>query len=671
MGLGVSSEDRLALIETALGRREADLVIEGARIYNPYLGKFLPGSLAVARGRIAAAGEGFSGKAKIDARSGCLIAGFIDSHVHIESSMASPVEFARALCAAGVSAVVADPHEIANVAGLKGLEWLMEETVGLPVDVFVMAPSCVPATGFERGGAVLSADDILALKKYPRVLGLAEVMNFPAVLAGGIEVLSKMEGMRLIDGHAPGLSGKELSAYAAAGPRTDHECLEPSEALERIAAGQRALLREGTAAKNLVKLIAGLTEELSRFCHLCTDDRHAGDLSGQGSINHLVSLALETGSLPVHSVLNMATLNPAEHYGLRDAGSLAPGRVADMALYPDLKSLRPSHVWKGGELVAENGKPVWKAARKAPGSALRNSVSLAPLTPESLQIEAKGTRARVIGLVPGQIVTLDLALTLKTSSGRFLPDEKLGIAKLAVWERYGSKTPPAVGLIKDLGLARGAIGTTVSHDSHNLVVAGQSDADMLLCAKTIAEMEGGLALVLNGEVLGKLPLPLGGLMSEMTMEDVSKAIGSLVSLAPELGFEKGIDPFMTLSFMSLPVIPSLKLTAGGLVDVIAFKVVPVSIERASVETVSAEQAWLAPASLAPISQEAKKKSKGREPSGNSSSGRQSSGNRSPETKSTKSSEIKEPSSKPPAKSSNKSSNKTSAKTSIKSSGGTS
>ncbi|MDR2456009.1 MAG: adenine deaminase [Deltaproteobacteria bacterium] len=597
LGLGRprSASDLAALIETAMGRRPAELAVKNAQVYNPYLGAFQSGTLAVAAGRVAALGEGFESQETFDAKGGYLISGLIDSHVHIESSMTAPWEFARSLCATGLTAVIADPHEIATVAGLAGLKWLMEATENLPVDVYVMAPSCVPATHFERGGGQLGPEDIFELLKHPRVLGLAEVMNFPGVIGADKKVLAKMEKSLLIDGHAPGLSGRSLSAYVGAGIRTDHECFEAKSVRERISLGQRVLLREGTAAKNLLKLLPALTAPLSRFCHLCTDDRHAGELARLGSINSLLAMAVKAKKLPLPSLLNMATLNPAEHYGLRDSGSLAPGRAADFALYPDLESFKPAAVWKSGQLVAENGKPLAEVKAPAGPKALANTVAIAPLSLESLEIRApepakeepakekpskgqapagKAKEVRVIGVVPGQIVTKSLSLKLSPKAGLYAPDPKLNLAKMAVWERYGSMRPPAVGLIKGLGLKSGAVGTTVSHDSHNLAVAGISDADMLLCAKALAKMGGGLAVTKGGAILGRLALPLGGLMSEMSLEETAEAIEALSGPLEELGFPPGADPFMTLSFMSLPVIPSLKLTASGLVDVEAFKIVP-------------------------------------------------------------------------------------------------
>ncbi|MDR1308500.1 MAG: adenine deaminase, partial [Deltaproteobacteria bacterium] len=550
---------RAALIEAALGRVPADLVIKGAQVYNPFDGRFHQGDLAVSGGRVAGLGS-YSGWAEVDARGAYLIAGFIDSHVHIESSMAGPLEFARGVSAHGTTTVGADPHEIANVSGPAGLDWLIEATEDLPVNVFVMAPSCVPATPLERGGGAITGRDVLDLLGRPRVLGLAEMMNFPGVLSADPEVLGKMSRAPLADGHAPGLSGRELAAYVGAGISTDHECIRASEASERLALGQRVLLRQGTAAKNLLELLGAVTPANSRFCQLATDDRHAQDLSLDGSINHLVALAARASDVPKPSILNMATLNAAEHYGLRDLGSLAPGKVADMALFPDLYDFRPRMVWKAGRLVAEDGRSVFEAARAPDDSILRGTVRLGPASLDDLAIRATGPKIRVIGVVPGQIVTEHLVMSIPATGGLYLADPGKDLCKLAVWDRYGRGRPPATGFIWGLGLRRGALASTVSHDSHNLIAAGVDDADMLACALELQRLGGGLAMALGGRIVASLPLPLGGLMSDLGLAEISAAQDRLREAGTGLGFDQDFDPFMTLSFMSLPVIPSLKLT---------------------------------------------------------------------------------------------------------------
>ncbi|MDR2443146.1 MAG: adenine deaminase [Deltaproteobacteria bacterium] len=568
---GRNIKDRASLINAALGREKADLVIKGAKVYNPFTGAFQKGDLAVAGGRVAGLGS-YEGKETYDAQGGFLIAGFIDSHVHLESSMTGPTEFAKTLSTFGTTTVIADPHEIANVAGTTGLKWLIEATEDLPINVFIMAPSCVPATHLERGGATLDAPDINELLKHHRVLGLAEMMNFPGVLASDPGVLAKLSLAALIDGHSPGTTGPSLAAYVGAGISTDHECISVIDAQERLALGQRILMRQGTAAKNLLDLLPAVNSHNSRFFHLATDDHHAQDLVREGSINHLVALAVEARPNDLTSILNMATLNPALHYDLRDLGALVPGYFADMALYPDLENFKPTAVWQRGNLVAQFGRSLWS---KPPANtdSFRHTVTLGQLTLDSLKVPAIGPNIRVIGVVPGQIVTEHLIETPTSSRGFYQADGPNDLAKLAVWDRYGSKKPPSVGFIRGLGLGFGAVGATVSHDSHNLVVAGVDDNDMLLCAGHLEKIGGGLALALNGQILGSLALPLGGLMSEMTMEETVRELEKLSASGRMLGFKDDFDPFMTLAFMSLPVIPKLKLTANGLVDVLAFKIV--------------------------------------------------------------------------------------------------
>jgi adenine deaminase len=516
----------------------------------------------------------YHGQTEVDAKGAYLIPGLIDSHVHIESSMAGPLEFAKCISAYGTTTVVADPHEIANVAGVNGLSWLVEATENLPINVFIMVPSCVPATFLERGGGIITAKDIELTLQKPRVLGLAEMMNFPGVLACDLEVLDKMSRAPLIDGHGPDLTGPALAAYIGAGVTTDHECLTAGQARERLALGQNVLLRQGTAAKNLLDLLPAVTPINSRFCQLATDDRHAQDLHLSGSINYLVALALSASKVSRSTILNMATINAAEHYGLGDLGALTPGKIADMALYPNLDDFKPSKVWKGGQPVAENGRSIFKAPI-IDASPIRNTVRLGPLKIEDLAIKATGPKIRVIGVVPGQIVTEHLVMSVPAVKGHYRADPEKDLCKLVVWGRYDDHSPPAAGFIWGLGLKRGAIASTVSHDSHNLVGAGVNDLDLLTCAQELERLGGGLALALDGQIIASLALPLGGLMSELSLAEVAASLDNLRMTGTELGITHDLDPFMTLALMSLPVIPSLKLTAKGLVDVQAFDYVPV------------------------------------------------------------------------------------------------
>jgi adenine deaminase len=573
-------EERADLIAVALGKQPADLVIKGAKVYNPYVGEFHLGDLAVSNGRVAGLGS-YEGAIEIEADGAYLLPGFIDSHVHIESSMASPLEFAKCVSAYGTTTVVADPHEIANVSGLDGVKWFLRATENLPINVFVMVPSCVPATSLESGAGSIATYEINRLLREPRVLGLAEMMNFPGVLFGNLEVLAKLNHAPLVDGHAPDLTGPALAAYIGAGITTDHECILPEQAAERLSLGQNVLLRQGTAAKNLLDLLPAVTPMNSRFCQLATDDRHAQELNMGGSINYLVALALRASDVSKETILNMATINAAEHYGLADLGALTPGKIADMALYPDLYDFKPTKVWKAGQLVAENGHSIFSEPA-VDDSALRNSVKLPYLAEADLAIRATGSKIRVIGVVPGQIVTENLVLEVPAVKGNYAADPEKDLAKLVVWYRYRDRIiPPAKGFIWGLGLRRGALASTVSHDSHNLVAAGINDGDIIVCARELERLGGGLALALNGQILASLALPLGGLMSDRSVAEIAASLDNLRMKGAELGFSELFDPFMTLAFMSLPVIPSLKLTAEGLVDVEAFDYVPVVFDEES------------------------------------------------------------------------------------------
>ncbi len=571
----MGTRDLELLIDVALGRRPADLVIKNAKIFNSFTGKFDSGDVALAGGRVAAVGE-YQGLEEFDAQGRYLTPGLFDGHVHIESGMASPQEFTRALAALGTTSIVADPHEIANVAGLDGLNYLLEATEDAPVNVFVMLPSCVPATPLEWGGAKLTADDLAPFLGRPRVLGLAEMMNFPGVLAKDPEVLAKL---RLphggqVDGHAPGLAGPELSAYASVGIRNDHECSTVQEAEDRLSRGLAVMLRQGSAARNLLNLLPAVNAFTAPFCFLATDDRHTEDLLNQGSINYLLRLAVGEGKLDPIQALRLATLHGPVHYGLKDLGAIAPGFRADLVLFPDLENFRPSRVWKDGRLAAENGRCLWPAPRPVDEEKVRTGLKLGPVTPETFRVPAAGSHLRVIGLNPGELVTDNLVLTPAPVGGCFVADPAADLAKMAVFERHRGSGHVALGFLKGLGLKRGAVATTIAHDSHNLVAAGMDDADMVLVVEEIRRLGGGLAVVADGRVLGSLALPLGGILSDRPLAEIGARLAELQGAVRGLGLAEGFDPFMTLAFMALPVIPSLKLTEAGLVDVNRFEVVP-------------------------------------------------------------------------------------------------
>ncbi len=594
--------DRLHLIETALGKRPADLVMKDANIFSVYTGEFIRGDLAVTDGYIAGIGK-YQGKQEYDCGGRYLVPGFINAHLHLESSMLSPAEFARAVVQNGTTTVVADPHEIANVAGINGIRYMMDATEHLPVRVYFMLPSCVPSTHLEHSGATLSSADLEVIKNHPRVLGLAEVMNVPGVLSQDPELKAKLDLFRdlkgrdlpgfRIDGHAPGLMGKELMAYAAAGIHSDHECITAEEAAVRLQAGIYVFIREGTAAQNLQQLLPVITPGTAPYCCFCTDDRHPADLMNLGDINYIIRKAVASG-LPVGTAIQMATVNAARYFGLRELGSLCPGARADMVLYDNLQDWLPERVYQSGELVydaaigtpekGDSGKQ--SVIRDVDSRRILHSVQLPEISEEEFAIPMRGKRAHVIGLIPHQIVTEHLQMEVSVEDGCAVADTEKDILKLAVFERHHATGYHANALVKGFGLKQGAIASTVGHDSHNLIIIGTNDRDMLAAAERIRQMGGGEVIVADGKVAGELPLPIAGLMSDLPVQEAADTIEMMRNRAYELGVNPDYDPFLTLAFLSLPVIPSLKLTDMGLVDVAGFRMI--SVEAADGEKGSSE-----------------------------------------------------------------------------------
>lgn len=565
------------IIRHARGQEPADLLLKNGRVVNVFTGEVLRADVAVAGGLIVGIGEGYKARETIDLAGRIVCPGFIDGHLHIESTMLTPYQFARAVVPRGTTAVVSDPHEIANVLGLDGIRYMLAASEGLPLTVFVMASSCVPATHLETAGASLTADDLATLFDHPRVLGLAEMMNFPGVLFGLPDVLAKLEMAQArgvpIDGHSPGLSGLDLQAYVAAGVRSDHECTHLEEAREKLRAGMYLLIREGTTEHNLAELLPVVTPENARRCLLVSDDRHPDDLMDKGHMDYSIRLAARQGLNPV-TAIQMVTLNAAERFRLWDRGAVAPGYRADLVILDDLENLNVEKVFSGGRLVAENGKmlPVAPPETVAPPPSVKvdwDSLSFA--------IPAAGERARVIGVVEGQIVTESLELPVKRENGLAVADVDRDILKLAVIERHNATGNVGLGFVRGLGLRRGALAGTVAHDSHNLIVVGANDADMLAAARAVVQVDGGLAAVAEGQVIEQLPLPVAGLVSEEPLEAVRRKMDDLLAAARDLGSSLP-NPFMTLSFLALPVIPTLKLTDRGLVDVNKFDFVSLFIE---------------------------------------------------------------------------------------------
>ena len=539
------------------------------------LGEIRQGDLAVAGGYIVGFGARRAEEI-IDLKGKYLVPGLIDAHVHIESSQLSPAEFARAVLPHGTTCVIADPHEIANVLGLRGIRYMLRATESLPLRVFFMAPSCVPSSPLENAGAMLSAEEIKEVLSWDRVLGLGEVMNFPGVLSRDPEVWAKLEAAhgKPIDGHAPGLSGYELWAYRLAGPRTEHECTLLREAREKLRAGMHILIREGTTARNLSALIPLLSAHTAPFVHFCTDDRHPETLHTEGHMDDVLRKAIAGGTDPLVAIA-AATIHAARAYGLVDLGALAPGFRADFLVVSDLEQFEVERVYVGGELVAEGGRCLAECP-DIPAGDVRGTVDV-DTGALSFRIPAEGKKARVIGVVPGQVVTEGLILEPKEVGGEVVADPERDILKLAVVERHRGTGNVGLGLVRGFGLKRGALGSTVAHDSHNIVVVGTNDGDMRLAVARLVELGGGQVVIADGKVLAELPLPLGGLMSDLPLEEVVRRSGGLKKASRSLGCVLP-DPFMQLSFLALPVIPKLKLTDLGLVDVERFELTSLFVE---------------------------------------------------------------------------------------------
>ena len=556
--------------EAAKGKGPADVLFTNARIVDVFSGEVRVGELAVTDGVITGFGAQ-EAKKVVDLDGKYLVPGLIDPHVHIESSQVSPAEFARAVLPHGTTCVIADPHEIANVLGLEGIRYMLRATEALPLRIFFMAPSCVPASPLETAGAALSPEDIKEILSWDRVLGLGEMMNFPGVIHRDPEVWEKLEAARgrPIDGHAPGLSGSDLWAYVLAGPHTDHECTTLEEAREKLQAGMHILIREGTTARNLSALLPLLSASTAPFVHFCTDDRHPETLRSEGHMDDVVRKAIAGGADPLVAIA-AATVHAARAFGLADLGALAPGYRADLLVIPDLSRFEVERVYVEGKLVAEGGRCV--ADVPEVGASDVGSTVVVDVETLAFRISAEGKRARVIGVIPGQVVTEELFLEPKVVGGEVVADSERDILKLAVVERHRGTGNVGLGLVRGLGLKGGALASTVAHDSHNIVVVGTNDDDMRLAVARLVELGGGQVVVAHGEILAELPLPIAGLMSDLPLEEVVRRGGELKKAAKNLGCGLS-DPFMQLSFLALPVIPELKLTDLGLVDVKKFELV--------------------------------------------------------------------------------------------------
>ena len=550
---------RAAILNAA--NRNAALVIKNAKIVNVSTEEIIEGDVAMRDGIIIGVGE-YSGRVEIDAKGGYLCPGLIDGHVHIESSMAHPSRFANVILEKGTTSIIADPHEIANVCGSDGIQYMLDQTEWLPLSVFVMVPSCVPATAFETSGAKLTARDLEPFISHPRVLGLGEVMDYVATVEGDGEMLDKLHLFRHhpIDGHAPTLTGDALNAYITAGPYTDHECITYEEVLEKLRKGLRIHLRLGSANRNVEEIMKKIAENNlpTRRMSFCTDDKHLSDIREEGHINYIVRRAVANGIPPIKAI-QMATINTAETYGIRHYGAVAPGYRADLVLFDNLTDFNPQFVITDGKVFEPSVDTHIK-----PDPKIYNSVHLAPRKPDIFKMPISG-KANIIRLIPKELVTALDVEDVYTENGLFVP--RNGLQKLAVLERHHASGRVGLGILRGFDIKNGAIATTVGHDSHNLVVVGDNDADMLQAVDVLEECGGGYVVVSNGEVLAKLVLSVAGLMSDAPLESILKHQRELLAAAQQLGIHTQSDPFITLSFIALPVIPDVRLTDMGLFDV--------------------------------------------------------------------------------------------------------
>jgi len=560
------------IIRYAAGEQPADLLLTNLRLVDVLAGDVYATEVAIAGDRVVGVGSGYTARERVDLGGAYLAPGLIDAHVHVESAMVTPREFARAVVPRGTTTVVTDPHEIANVLGLEGIRFMLECAKGSALAMFAMAPSCVPATHMQTSGASLDAVDLASFKASPFVLGLAEVMNFPGVIHCDPAVLAKLTAYadEVIDGHAPGLTGRALNAYAAAGIASDHECTTVDEAREKLRRGMVVFLREATNAHNLRALLPLANAYTSPRLCFCTDDRQPADLLDQGHIDYLMRLAIAGGVDPV-VVLRMATWSPARHFRLYDRGAVTPGRRADLIAFRDLSAPRPHLVWRGGKLVARDGALLPRPALPhLPG--LRPTMSVA-WDAVDFSVPAAGALLRVIGAIPDQLVTRELFDAPSVADGLAVADPERDLLKLAVIERHQASGAMGKGFVRGVGLTRGALASTVAHDHHTLVVIGADDRSMMTAARRAAALGGGLVAAVGDQVAAELPLPLAGLMSDHPIEEVRAGLDRAIAAARELGSPLH-DPFMATSFLALEVIPALKLTDQGLVDVDRFEIVP-------------------------------------------------------------------------------------------------
>ena len=560
------------LIAVARGDQPADLILANAGVVNTFTGEVTAGNVAICGDHIAGVGDYHEAKQTLDFSGKYLSPGFIDGHVHLESSMLDAGQYAQAVVPRGTSAIVTDLHEIANVCGLEGMRYVLDCVRKLPLDLFLMAPSCVPATNLETSGASISPEDVRQVLRWRETIGLGEVMNFPGVIHGDATVLRKIVLSRgkIIDGHAPGVRGKDLNAYIAAGIGSDHESMALEEAREKLQKGLFVMIREGSSEKNLEALLPLVTDKTYKRCLFVVDDRSAYDLLHDGDIDAVVRRAIKLGLEPVWAI-QLATINAAEYFRLGGLGAIASGYFANILVLDDLDNLSVNTVFYRGQAVAREGKPLFPLPQ-VDNRTVTGTVNMKPVTLKKLSLPATTEERPVIEVIPGQIVTRKRYLKVRTVDGQAISDTERDILKLVVAERHQATGNVGLGMVTGFGLKKGALASSVAHDSHNIVAVGTSDEDIMAAIQEIERLQGGLAVVANGQILASLSLPIAGLLSDEPLEAVVAQLGKLEQKAGELGARLS-SPFATLSFLALPVIPELKLTDLGLVDVIEFRLI--------------------------------------------------------------------------------------------------
>jgi adenine deaminase len=566
-------EEIVNLIQVATKREKADTVIKNCKIVNVYTAEIIEGDIAIKDGKIAGIGE-YDGVEIIDATGSYAVPGLIDSHIHIESAFVTPQEMGAMVVPCGTTTIIADPHEIVNVCGIPGFEYMVAAAKGTDLDIKYQVPSCVPATPFENSGALIDSSTIEELLSHKDAFGMGEMMNFPGVVYADEEVVSKITAARnankIIDGHAPGLTGDDLNAYVATGIKTDHECTTVMEMQEKIRLGMYILLREGSASQNLRTLLKGVAKENSHRCLLCSDDRQSKDIYEKGHIDNQLRICVEEGIEPI-TAIRMATLNSAQCYGLSDRGAIAPGLRGDIVLVNNLTDFEVEQVYIQGKLVAQEKKYLGKL-EDTNADKVAATVHVKELHIDKLNLNAQSNSVKVIGIVPGEIVTKsEVAKVQLTDNGDFIFDPSQDIAKIVIVERHQMTGNVAVGLLKGYGIKKGAVATTIAHDSHNIVAVGVNNEEIMSAIEELIEMNGGVVAVANGNPISRMPLPIGGLMSDKDGQWVAKNLENIQDvLHNELDVNENVEPLMTLSFMSLPVIPELKITDMGLFDVTKF-----------------------------------------------------------------------------------------------------